>query len=100
MSDIDCDQSISDIDVKSCNGTYFHFGAGLSWVILRTPKRVRANLDFTYLRQASASDLVSNEPMLMKDCVCPIRGSPIRGVESTSPKAPEPFDLGRNILYW
>ena len=63
-------------------------------MIFNIPSIARANLLLTYLSIASASDSVETEPIPMKDCVYPIRGSPIRGVDKTSPIAPVPFALG------
>ena len=93
------DQSMSDADVKSCRGTYFQTFAGLCWVIFRTPRSARANLDFTYLRQASAVASSSKHPMVMKVWVTATCGPTTSGFDSTSPKVPEPFAAGTTTLY-
>ena len=50
------------------------------------------------VREASASLSVLKQPTDKKVSVAPIRGSPIRGVDKTSPSAPDPFAAGRNTL--
>lgn len=50
---------------------------------------VLANIDLMYFKQAVASFLVWNFPMIQKVNVCPTTG-----VERTSPIAPLPFAFG------
>ena len=63
------------------------------------PSIVLANFDFTYLKQFCASISLSKAPIDINVSVNPIRGSPIRGVDNTSPKAPVPFAFGNTTLH-
>lgn len=70
----------------------------LCWVTFKTPNNTLANLVLINLIQALASNFVLKLPIDKKVSVCPIRGSPIRGVDKTSPKAPLPLASGTKTL--
>ena len=80
-------------------GTLRHVSLVLSCVIFKIPNIARENLPLIYFKQALASNSVLKAPIAINVSVYPIRGSPIRGVDKTSPIAPLPFALGRTILY-
>src|SRR5574344_2199044 len=88
---VDLAQSISEFAVKFCKGTNFQTSRLLSCVTFRTPSITRANLLLMYFKQFLASSSFLKFPILIKDWVYPTRGSPTRGVDKTSPIAPEPL---------
>lgn len=98
-SDIGISQFISLLVVKSCIGTLAQVSRGLCWVAFNVPNIHLANFDLTYLRHRSACWASVNLPMLRKVSVCPITGTPITGVLSTSPIAPVPLASGTRTLY-
>ena len=100
MSATGCDQSISLFSVKSCSGTFVHVERELCWVIFKMPSMVRANFPFTYFSAFCASASESNAPIDKNVSVCPIKGSPIKGVLSTSPIAPVPFASGSMTFHF
>ena len=99
MSAIDLDQSISEVAVKSCNGTLVHVSRGLCCVAFRVPNNVRTNFVLIYFKQASASNNSVNFPILKKVSVCPILGVLMKGALNASPKVPEPLASGTSTLY-
>ena len=63
------------------------------------PRRARTNRDFIYFRIASASTVVSTEPIPIKDCVYPTSGLTTIGELKDSPNVPLPFTFGKSTLY-
>ena len=99
MSWMDFDQSMSEDEVKSCMGTFFHVSCLLCCVIFNVPNNALANFPDIYFNKASASSLSAKKPIVINVCVVAISGSPTNGLTSVSPKVPLLLDSGRIILY-